>query len=119
VIGDIISPFKAVLGDGYRKIERRLLAAVHLRFGLPHETPPRLAARVKEADRLAASLEAVNLAGFSPDEARRFFGAAPADLGRALVRHLTPWPVAEAGAAFLDSFAALEAARRPRGPLTA
>ena len=35
VIGDIISPFKAVLGDGYKGIERRLLAAIHLRFGLP------------------------------------------------------------------------------------
>ena len=34
VIGDIISPFKAVLGDGYKGVEKRLLAAIHLRFGL-------------------------------------------------------------------------------------
>ena len=35
VIGDMISPFKAVLGDGYKGVEKRLLAAIHLRFGLP------------------------------------------------------------------------------------
>src|SRR5437016_621650 len=35
VIGDMISPFKAVIGGSYKTIERRLLAAIHLRFGLP------------------------------------------------------------------------------------
>src|SRR5215208_5045325 len=39
VIGDMISPFKAVLGDSYKATERRLLAAIHLRFGLPAELP--------------------------------------------------------------------------------
>jgi hypothetical protein len=33
VIGDMITPFKAVIGDTYKAIEARLLAAVHLRFG--------------------------------------------------------------------------------------
>ena len=37
VIGDMISPFKAVIGDAYKAVERRLLAAIHLRFGLPSE----------------------------------------------------------------------------------
>ena len=35
VIGDMISPFKAVIGDAYKAVERRLLTAIHLRFGLP------------------------------------------------------------------------------------
>src|SRR5947199_5783562 len=35
VIGDMISPFKAVIGDAYKGVEGRLLAAIHLRFGLP------------------------------------------------------------------------------------
>src|SRR5687767_4087181 len=34
VIGDMISPFKAVIGDAYKGVEARLLAAIHLRFGL-------------------------------------------------------------------------------------
>ncbi|MEL7113288.1 MAG: HD family hydrolase, partial [Pseudomonadota bacterium] len=39
VIGDMISPFKAVLGDGYKDIESRLAYAIHARFGLPAENP--------------------------------------------------------------------------------
>ena len=35
VIGDMISPFKAVLDDAYKSVEERLQAAVQLRFGLP------------------------------------------------------------------------------------
>src|SRR6266446_10503157 len=35
VVGDMISPFKAVIGDAYKAVEARLLAAIHLRFGLP------------------------------------------------------------------------------------
>src|SRR6202011_5648286 len=32
VIGDMISPFKAVLGGDYKAVEKRLLAAIHIRF---------------------------------------------------------------------------------------
>ena len=39
VIGDMISPFKAVIGDAYKAVEKRLLAAIHLRFGLPATLP--------------------------------------------------------------------------------
>src|SRR3712207_1418201 len=35
VIGDIISPFKAVIGDAYKSIEAGLLGAIHIHFGLP------------------------------------------------------------------------------------
>ncbi len=40
VIGDMISPFKAVIGDAYKAVERRLLTAIHLRFGLPAQSSP-------------------------------------------------------------------------------
>ena len=35
VIGDLISPFKAVIDLPYRQVEERLHAAIRLRFGLP------------------------------------------------------------------------------------
>jgi hypothetical protein len=38
VIGDMITPFKAVIGDTYKVVEKRLLAAIHRRFGL--RAPP-------------------------------------------------------------------------------
>jgi 5'-deoxynucleotidase YfbR-like HD superfamily hydrolase len=74
VIGDLISPFKAAVGIDYKDLELGLLAAIHLRFGLPARTPPALLPLVKKADRLAAFYEATQLAGFGLTEARRFFG---------------------------------------------
>src|SRR5438876_7036865 len=92
VIGDMISPFKTIIGDAYKGTERRLLAAIHLRFGLPATLPPELDRMIKAADRGAAYLEATRLAGFAAAEARRFFGHPPA-LSPALERDfLTPWP---------------------------
>jgi hypothetical protein len=35
VIGDMISPVKAAVGPGYKALDERLSAAVHLRYGLP------------------------------------------------------------------------------------
>jgi 5'-deoxynucleotidase YfbR-like HD superfamily hydrolase len=75
VIGDLISPFKAALGDGYKTIERRLQRAVHLRFGLPAELPEAVEKSIKRADRASAFFEAIQLAGFDHAEARKFFGA--------------------------------------------
>ena len=74
VIGDMISPFKAVIGNNYQDIERRLQEAIHLRFVLPTALPSTIYKSIKRADRLAAYLEATQLAGFSRIEARRFFG---------------------------------------------
>ena len=62
VIGDMISPFKAVIGDAYKTVERRLLTAIHRRFGLP-PSPPELQQLIKSADHQAAYLEATRLAG--------------------------------------------------------
>ncbi len=40
VIGDMISPFKAVIGDTYKAVEARLLAAIHLLFIRKKAGPP-------------------------------------------------------------------------------
>ncbi len=96
VIGDMISPFKAVIGDNYKGVEARLLAAIHLRFGLPPACPAELTAAIKAADRSAAYLEATRLAGFEPAEARRFFGAPPRITPQFEREYLTPWPAGEA-----------------------
>ena len=65
VIGDMISPFKAVIGDNYKAVEARLLAAIHIRFGLPAAPSAELLALIKAADQRAAYLEATQLAGFT------------------------------------------------------
>ena len=104
VIGDMISPFKAVIGDAYKAIERRLLTAIHLRFGLPAATPPAIEALIKAADRQAAFLEATRLAGFDTGEARRFFGRPP-KFSAAMERdYLRPWPAETAQARYLERF---------------
>jgi 5'-deoxynucleotidase YfbR-like HD superfamily hydrolase len=99
VIGDIISPFKAVIGDAYKAVEGRLLAAIHLRFGLPAEAPAPLRRLIKQADRQAAFLEATRLAGFEREEAIRFFGR-PEPLPRSVSALVAPWPVEDAEARY-------------------
>jgi 5'-nucleotidase len=104
VIGDMISPFKAVIGDSYKAVEKRLLAAIHLRFGLPAKLPERLTELIKSADRSAAFLEATRLAGFGEDEARKFFGPPP-KFSAAIERdYLTPWPAEAAQGRFRERF---------------
>ena len=100
VIGDIISPFKAVIGDAYRRVEARLLAAIHLRFGLPAERPAALKRLAKRADQGAAFLEATRLAGFSREEALRYFGR-PTPLSSGIEDLLRPWSIPEAQARYL------------------
>ncbi len=105
VIGDMISPVKAAVGPGYAALERRLAAAIHIRFGLPAELPAPIKRRIKRADRISARLEAVRLAGFSEEEARRFFGAPDPALEAGI--DVTPRPPAEVRAAFLARFGEL------------
>jgi len=107
VIGDMISPFKAVIGDSYKAVEKRLLAAIHLRFGLPVKLPDSLQNLIKAADRSAAYLEATRLAGFADDEARKFFGPPP-KFSAALERdYLSPWTAGTAQTRYRESFAKL------------
>jgi 5'-deoxynucleotidase YfbR-like HD superfamily hydrolase len=75
VIGDMISPVKAAVGPGYGELDKRLTAAIHIRFGLPAAVPVTLKKRIKKADNISAWMEAVQIAGFSEAEADRFFGA--------------------------------------------
>ena len=96
VIGDMISPFKAVIGDSYKAVEKRLLAAIHLRFGLPAKLPEDLQALIKAADRGAAYLEATRLAGFAADGGAEILRAAAEILRRDRARLLTPWPAGTA-----------------------
>ncbi|MEM7005983.1 MAG: HD family hydrolase [Pseudomonadota bacterium] len=97
VIGDMISPFKAILGDGYKVIEQRLEEAIHLRFGLPARTPAALKRAIKRADRICAWFEAVQLAGFEESEADKFFGHPP----DAIKLSLSPEPADDAQASFM------------------
>lgn len=74
VIGDMISPVKAAVGPSYEELDRRLSAAIHLRFGLPAVLPAQIKKTIKQADKLSAYLEAVRIAGFTEPEARKLFG---------------------------------------------
>jgi len=105
VIGDMISPFKTALGIDYKRFEARLEAAVHLRFGLPAETPADVRALLKAADRACAGLEAVQLAGFTPAEAARLFGPPP----KGWTIEIRPLPPAGAQARYLERFHVLQA----------
>jgi 5'-deoxynucleotidase YfbR-like HD superfamily hydrolase len=105
VMGDIISPFKAAMGGNYKDVENRLLGAVHLHFALNVAAPVALQRQIKKADKEAAYHEAVNLAGFEVDEARRFFGepALPAFEIERFEQLIRPWPTREAHDRFVDA----------------
>ncbi|MDQ0319722.1 5'-deoxynucleotidase YfbR-like HD superfamily hydrolase [Pararhizobium capsulatum DSM 1112] len=113
VIGDMISPFKAVVGGGYKTVEARLESAIHLRFGLPAITAPELKDRIKKADQIAAYFEATLLAGFSLPEARKFFGQ-PRGITREMIP-IVPVPAMEAQRLFAARFAEIEAERATIG----
>ena len=107
VIGDMISPFKAVIGGSYKAVEKRLLSAIHVRFGLPAVLPAEVAQQIKAADMGAAYLEATQLAGFSEAEAKRLFGRDP-KLPAATERdYVTPWSAGRAEKQFLARFKVL------------
>jgi 5'-deoxynucleotidase YfbR-like HD superfamily hydrolase len=110
VIGDMISPFKSVVGGGYKAIEQRLQRAIHLRFALPAEIDEKLKTAIKRADQIAAYFEATALAGFSVTEATRFFGR---PRGMSVDGFdLSSRPAKAVQGAFLKRFEAIEKARR-------
>lgn len=106
VVGDMISPFKAALGLNYKAFENRLLAAIHIRFGLPAQGAQKLEAFIKSCDRLAAYLEATQLAGFAVPEAEKFFGKPKGLDGEAAQRFFRLKPLApnDAAALYLRTF---------------
>ena len=108
VIGDMISPVKAAVGPGYEDLDRRLAAAIHLRFGLPAVLPPPIKKAIKAADKVSAWLEAVRIAGFREAEADKLFGRpAPEVIHRLEIRLRPP---AEVRADYVDRVARLLAA---------
>ncbi len=105
VIGDMISPVKAALGAEYGRMDERLAAAIHQRFGLPQVLPAAIKTKIKMADRISARLEAVQIAGFTEPEARRLFPLQNDAIISVLSLRIRP--PAQARAAFLDRFAML------------
>jgi 5'-nucleotidase len=100
VVGDLISPFKAAVGLDYKSLEHKLLAAIHIRFGLPARLPAAVTQLIKRADRMSAYLEATQLAGFTETEGKRFFGR----YARLPKIDLTPLPAYSIKAQFLKRF---------------
>lgn len=107
VIGDMISPFKAVIGGSYKIVEKRLLSAIHIRFGLPAALPAEIEQQIKAADMGAAYLEATHLAGFAQAEARRLFGRDLKLPAATEKDYVTPWSAGRAEKQFLARFKAL------------
>ena len=107
VIGDMISPFKAVIGDAYKSVENRSLGAILLRFSLPATPGPAMVKLAKQADRAAAFFEAVALAGFTRGEAERIFGR-PAFSPQAFTDDIAPTAVEATQARFLARFRAID-----------
>lgn len=105
VIGDMISPVKAAVGPGYGALDERLTAAIHIRFGLPAATPANIKKQIKKADRISAWMEAVEIAGFSQEEADKLFGKPDHQIIGNLHIHLRP-PV-EVRNAFTSRYQAL------------
>lgn len=101
VIGDMITPFKAVLGNKYKEIEAGLEAAIHLRFGLPAHLPAYVKAIIKRADRMAAWLEATQPAGFTETDAKKLF---PQPRGLPASLKITPQSAEDAAHEFLRRF---------------
>ena len=100
VIGDMITPFKAILSHHYKDVEKRLEVAVHIRFGLPGDLPERIHKAIKRADKVAAFLEAVQLAGFTEKEARTAI-AKPRNVPMIKIK---PQPPNEAAEAYIRRF---------------
>ena len=107
VTHDLITPLKAVVGDVFKEVEQRLTRAIYLRFGLKPVLANADKALIKQADRVAAATEAVQLAGFTAAECKSVLGFKEKPLKDV---KLTPLPVAEAERQFLEGFQILEKA---------
>lgn len=109
VIGDMISPFKSVVGGGYKRVEAALQQAIHIRFGLPGKLGSKETESIKRADQVAAWLEATQLAGFEDAEAAKYFGR-PNGIS---IEHLdlTPLPSHEIQKRFVEFFNQVESHR--------
>ncbi len=107
VVGDMISPFKAALsstmGIDYTDLEHRIEQAIHLRFGLPAKPGASLKKKIKTCDIYCAYFEAIQIAGFTVDEANEFFTKPPGDIRI----KISPLSVVAAKKLYLKRFAEL------------
>lgn len=106
VVGDMISPFKAALGLDYKAFEAKLETAIHIRYGLPAKMRPALKKAIKKADIYCAYFEAIKIAGFTLEEASKYFTVPPEGLDV----NILPLPVREAETLFLSRFETLNTA---------
>jgi 5'-deoxynucleotidase YfbR-like HD superfamily hydrolase len=109
VIGDMISPFKSVVGGDYKVVEKRQEAAIYRPLAQPPHCSPELKDKIKKADTVSAYFEATLLAGFTPQEARKFFGQ-PRGITQEMLP-MEPMPAIEAQRLFLTRVEAIEAER--------
>ncbi len=98
VFGDMISPLKRHAGERQAELESRLQEAIHERFGLPRTTPDEVRKLIKRADRAAAHVEAIQLAGYTPAEADRLWGRSRLRMLRDL--DIRPMPPDDAAMAY-------------------
>ena len=110
VVGDMISPFKAVLGGDYKLVEARLQEAIHRRYSLIPITPDKLKKSIKRADSISAYFEATELAGFEREEAKLFFGT-PRGFSADMF-NFKPQAAREAQSDFLQVFEKIERKRK-------
>ncbi|MCW5746726.1 MAG: phosphohydrolase [Alphaproteobacteria bacterium] len=110
---DPISPVKPFLGAGYKALDARLQAAIHIRYGLPAQLPAEWTALIKESDKASAAAEARHVAGWTPQEIRQALGiTARPPSEDLLVRRFggtpwEPWPARLAAERFRVALAAL------------
>ncbi|HEX7637250.1 MAG TPA: phosphohydrolase [Burkholderiaceae bacterium] len=109
---DCISPLKRVLGEPFRQVSDRLMAAIARRYALPGWTSETHRLH-KQADHLAAAAEAVHCAGWTPREAREVLGLTQEALADDPLQAVyggtpwEPWPSELAARRFLDELSGL------------
>jgi len=101
VTHDLITPLKAAVGDVFRVIEDRIQSAIFQAFDLPSHLPDHIKASIKKADLIAAATEAVQLAGFSPEDVKNILLIQEKPL---MDLTLTPLPSVKVQADFLKKF---------------
>ncbi len=90
VIGDMISPFKAVMGGNYKMIEMRLENAIHLRFSLPITAPAQLKTLIKRADQVAAFSRPRDLPGSPRPRPSNISGVRVVSIRQDWISHRAP-----------------------------
>ena len=71
IISDMITPLKSFLGEEYIQLEDKIQSAINIRFSLPGEIPKKIYKLIKNCDRQTAFIEAIQLAGFTLNDAKK------------------------------------------------